>query len=276
MRVFKQKKIRRVLRHNFSFQSGSEKLDIKKMTLKNKLFGFLSILALISIIGLFIWHPAFKIRIITLTGLERTDYAEVRRTAENILGSQRFGFLPRNNYFLINESELEEIIVNRFFFEAIKITKKFPNSLLIKVYERQPVAIIQKEDSRSLVDSNALIVEKLSQIDVTTSTKNNFPLLVYLDGISSQPEKDKQLVEGVLAWNNFITKSLNVSVINYVIETETSGMIVIEDGWRILANFTENREAQFTALNAAFKQNNFSKEGLRYIDVRYPGRAYWQ
>ncbi len=60
---------------------------------------------------------------------------------------KEFSFLYEKNLFFLNDTDIEKK-VNNSFIESLNIKKIYPNILKIKVYEKQPIAIIIFEDSK--------------------------------------------------------------------------------------------------------------------------------
>ena len=58
--------------------------------------------------------------------------------------------LYKENIFLINKNDLEDPLKNIDFFKKIEVKKKYPNTIIVKVYETEPVAVIITNNVKKL------------------------------------------------------------------------------------------------------------------------------
>ena len=62
------------------------------------------------------------------------------------------------NIFFIEKSEIEKPLKKLSFLNKIEVKKKYPNTIIIKIYETKPVAILFKEKDKYLIDSLANLI----------------------------------------------------------------------------------------------------------------------
>ena len=62
------------------------------------------------------------------------------------------------NIFLIKGSDIEEPLKEIDFLKKIEVKKKYPNTIIIKVFETKPVAIIFKNKVKYLLDSSSNLI----------------------------------------------------------------------------------------------------------------------
>ena len=62
------------------------------------------------------------------------------------------------NIFLIKRSDIEEPLKEINFFEKIEVKKKYPNTVIIKVFETKPVAILFKNNVKYLLDNSSNLI----------------------------------------------------------------------------------------------------------------------
>ena len=67
--------------------------------------------------------------------------------------------LYKENIFLINKNDLEDPLKNIDFFKKIEVKKKYPNTIIVKVYETEPVAVIITNNVKKLIDSSSNLIE---------------------------------------------------------------------------------------------------------------------
>ncbi len=137
---------------------------------KPLILGIITVLSALGAGGLALFHPAFHIDVISITGATRTDYAELQTTARQVLDTKIAWVIPGANYFLLNQTELEEIIVTRFKLQSVAITKTFPHTLNIAIFERGPQLITIQEGIMTALDPDGAEVSKLGRLQTVLSS----------------------------------------------------------------------------------------------------------
>ena len=62
------------------------------------------------------------------------------------------------NILFIERNDIERPLKSIEFLEKIEIKKKYPNTIIIKVYETEPIAILFKENRKYLLDSSSNLI----------------------------------------------------------------------------------------------------------------------
>ena len=70
------------------------------------------------------------------------------------------------NIFLIKGEDIEEALKNISFLKKIEVKKKYPDTIIIKIFETKPLAILFKNKIKYLLDSSSNLIE--------IKKKNNF------------------------------------------------------------------------------------------------------
>ena len=76
------------------------------------------------------------------------------------------------NILLIEKNEIVESLKFIDFLEKIEVKKKYPNTILITVYETKPIAILYKNNSKYIIDSSSNLNAFNESISI-----NNFPIV---------------------------------------------------------------------------------------------------
>ena len=105
----------------------------------------------------------------------------------NILEDQElldiFSFLYTKNIIFLNSYELKKKIGKRSFIEKLEIKKIFPDKLVIKVFEKKPIAIlIDKYQKKFFLGRNVDLIEyrklsKYENLPIVKGESKNFKLL---------------------------------------------------------------------------------------------------
>ena len=64
----------------------------------------------------------------------------------------------KKNIFSIEKNDLQRPLQSINFLEKIEVKKKYPNTIIIYIYETKPVAILFKENSKYLLDSSSNLI----------------------------------------------------------------------------------------------------------------------
>ena len=79
--------------------------------------------------------------------------------------TEKLAHIYRKNIFSIERNDLEGPLGSIDFLEKIEVKKKYPNTIVINIYETKPVAILFKENTKYLLDSSSNLItftEKMS------------------------------------------------------------------------------------------------------------------
>ena len=63
------------------------------------------------------------------------------------------------NIFLIKRKDLEESVENINFLKKIEVKKKYPNIIIVKIFETKPLGVLFKDKKQYLLDSSSKLIE---------------------------------------------------------------------------------------------------------------------
>ncbi len=63
------------------------------------------------------------------------------------------------NIFLIKREDIEESLENISFLKKIEVKKKYPDTIMIKIFETKPLGILFKDKTKYLLDSTSNLIE---------------------------------------------------------------------------------------------------------------------
>ncbi len=276
-----------------------EKIDWKKQIE----IGVLAAAILASII-VCLYAPYFRINSIQVAGLQRISQEKFTESINSVMNYRRFLILPGSDYFVADISEMRGILAEKFPLESITITKKFPNTLMVSVEEKISTIIYDNGVEYAYLDTDGNIVEILRKVgddewqekSAMTSTTpaihihipkskqikkeiGDYPIVYDERGLAGSINTkvlDKETVAGIIQWFNLLNKQGKIPL-NYFLISDGLGEGVIKtgEGWYIKANFEKNIDSQFNELQYVLKQK-INRKNVNYIDLRYPGKVYWQ
>ena len=131
----------------------------------------------------------FKIQNIEVFNNHIINKEEIDKKLANIYGK---------NILFIKRNDLEKPLKSIDFLEKIEVKKKYPNTIIIKVYETKPIAILFKENHKYLLDSSSNLISFKENINI-----NRLPSV-----FGEEAEKDFIYFFNQLKKNNFPNKEI--------------------------------------------------------------------
>ena len=131
----------------------------------------------------------FKVEIIEITGNFLIDKNEVEEKLIKIYNK---------NIFLIKKRDIQHPLKKINFFKQAIVKKKYPNKIVIQIFETQPVAILFRDESKYLLDnlSNLILFEENKKFTYLPSIFGN------------DAEKNFIIFFNLLKKNNFPQKKI--------------------------------------------------------------------
>ena len=72
---------------------------------------------------------------------------------------EKLAHVYEKNILFIERNDLERPLKSIDFLEKIEVKKKYPNTIIIKVYETKPIAILFKKNHKYLLDSSSNLID---------------------------------------------------------------------------------------------------------------------
>ena len=94
-------------------------------------------------------NSLFKIENIKIINNVLVNRSEIEKKLSNIF---------EKNIFFIKEIDIEAPLKEINFLEKIEVKKKYPNTVIIKIFETIPVAILFKNKNKYLIDSSSNLI----------------------------------------------------------------------------------------------------------------------
>ena len=97
----------------------------------------------------------FKIKHIKITNNKIIKASDISKRLEHIVGK---------NIFFIKKIDINDPLKEIEFLDKIKVKKKYPNTIIIQIYETKPIAVVFKNNKKYLLDdsSNLISYKKVS------------------------------------------------------------------------------------------------------------------
>ena len=269
---------------------------------------------LLGVTGILLYHPFFSIQTVNISGLQRVARAELTDTVHGVLDYRRFFVLPGSSYFMVDTDEVADVLMRKFPLVQVGIQKKFPQTLNISVEEKISTIIYDNGNAYHYLGEHGTVVETLSLVpehewqeayDTATTTLadgtvrvekklrsrthtpnvlgiieqyGDYPIIYdkrdVLPEISASALTEDDAL-AIIEWFRFLEKRAHVPF-GYMSVTDTAGEGFIHTGhnWELRVRLTD-LQSQFDELLFILNEK-VDQRNLSYIDLRYPGRVYWQ
>lgn len=265
--------------------------------------------------GLFLFHPFFFIKHVSVSGVDRLNAAEVQKAVMGTMHYKKLFFIPAQSFFMVNVDEVRDIIKSRFPVAAVEVRKTFPNNITIAVEEKISTIIYDNGKQYSYIGLDGKIVEIVRAVGsdewdhqtrmvTTTSAEGvvqakeevvssrhavrpqvikkemgDYPIVYdtrQKDGGVNDAALEPETVQGIVTWYQYVSSYAHVPFGYVVIDNELGDAVIYtEEGWELRVRLREDIDKQFEACKLVLDKQA-SRKGLKYIDIRYPGRVYWQ
>ncbi len=110
-----------------------------------------------------------NIKTIEVTNHNKIEESEIIEKLNHIIGK---------NIIFIKSNEIEEPLVSIDFLKKIEVKKKYPETIIVKIFETRPVGILFKDKKEYLLDSSANLIK--------IENKKNFGKLPDIIGIDAE------------------------------------------------------------------------------------------
>tara|TARA_Y100000590_G_C15718359_1_gene1012677 strand:+ start:923 stop:1606 length:684 start_codon:yes stop_codon:yes gene_type:complete len=131
----------------------------------------------------------FEIKKIEVENNLLIDKSEIKKKLSKIY---------KKNIFLIKRSDIEKPLKELVFLEKVEVKKKYPNTVIIKIFETKPVAVLFKSDVKYIIDSKSNLILPQNNIN-----ENQLPSV-----FGKESEKDFIHFFNKLKKNNFPIKKI--------------------------------------------------------------------
>jgi len=169
----------------------SFKIRLKKFNfLKffNYFFKLAVLAAFIFFVYFFLFTDYYYIREIRMLGLNTVSKEDVHKVIDQYINEKYFSTIPQKQIFLFPDKKLEEDLYQKFVFANIKILKKMPDILEIRLSERIGTIIWISEKKYYLIDDQGIVIKTL------TKPKSNLELPIFnIEPNLSQKPGDPEL-----------------------------------------------------------------------------------
>lgn len=206
---------------------------------------------------LFFYSPVFKIKNVLIDGLASNQELE--------------GLKGKNILFISSGKIKGELEKNYPELNIVQISRGLPDTLRVKLDERQSSMLWQTRNKDYLVDNSGIIYKEVDGVSDLLKIKDNKDLEVTLN----KPVVTENFINFLNDVNSNFNQSTNLSIDHYEInETIFQIDAVTNLGWKIIFDVTRSGKDQLADLSQFLKDHQ--SEIKDYVDIRVEGRVYYK
>jgi cell division septal protein FtsQ len=250
---------------------------------------FYLVLALISaggVVYIFFFSGFFHVQTVTVLENEKVSEEQVRGALKEMLSERHWLVFPGRSLILLDTGQVGETLrKNVALIEDAEVARQLPQTLKIKVKEKQPVAVWQSGGKFYYLDREGLVLGEVDQIpEVNTLPvvidQNHYP--VDVNAKISNPA----FLSALTVVAERLPAKLNVGAVQVVIPPlgeDVSPAAVQElrvktsEGWEIYFDLRRPIETQMAVLLKIMNEEIGPDRGnLHYIDLRVKDKVFYQ
>lgn len=274
-----------------------------------KILNFTLFFGMIGILGFLLFSPRYRIIHVEVNGLSYVAPNEFLDYVNRTIDEQTFLRIHQKNIFLTSESNLRKAINDHYLFNSLVIKKRYPDTIVFDVVEKNVKFRVRSIDHEYLVDDKGLVVEQfrnftqrpnllqlteVANIEVTDPNvdasknlvtfdeKDQFPLLYLMD--------DRGFSLGQLAFTpeqlSFVNEVVSsktvpygeISLVSLPAANPEFIQVRMKDGWEALYNSRDTLDSQLQSMKLVIEQK-ITKEKLsrlERIDLRLGENIYFK
>ena len=224
------------------------------------------------------------ITVVDIQGAGRIDPEMIKEEINLALSGKYLNFLPKNNILLVSQKQIKRLLGNRFkLIDNLEIKKKFPDSLLLLLVEKNPRMILRNLGQDYVIDDKGIAYPR-SDFAAEIIPENELVILEDISGRKIEGGEEvlnSDYINFILDTKARIKKDLNLEIQPLITTSSTAaGYITVEtkNGWQIYLSRDIGVAKELEMLNLVLS-DKISKEktgDLEYIDLRTNNKIYYK
>jgi cell division septal protein FtsQ len=280
----------------------------RKIKWRRRVLISLALVILAGFFYFFFYSDFFKIQEITVVDMNQDSksheiasvapsgrFLAMTMLAKQALDQKRFLIFSQKNIFLFDKNQLKDRILAKYNLEELKILKKLPRKLEIRLKEKLPFLILNYFGDSWFVDQKGLILEKTSE---EKTEENQLPLVSVEFPLTNpaNPEisiKQKIFTERrvwfikeiflrlplILSPQKEELREKKIDILYFIVPSPKEPKVVVKtaENWEIYFNSLASPEEQLQKLELILKEKiRGDRKNLKYIDLRFGERVYYR
>jgi cell division septal protein FtsQ len=239
-----------------------------------KITGFFTVIILVVAFYFFGITSKFTVTNVSVLGNSQVSANDVRN-AILALGNDRTFFVKENNFFLLTQGRVNQIVTQALpLVKSTSSKRTWPNKISIEISERMPGFVIESNNRYFLIDQDGIV---FNEIDSPGDK------LILHDQLTEDFAQNEQLSNSkiaafILSINKEWNSKINTSVLSMLFagKNSTDVQFQTQEGWSVMFDASRPALGQLNNLTLILNQAVASKDrpNLAYIDLRITKWAY--
>jgi cell division septal protein FtsQ len=238
-----------------------------------------AVLALGSAVWLTFFSTLGKIKEVSINGLDRMSDGEIRQLLSESLSAKRLLFLPQDKLFLFDEKRFLKTFEDRYSFQRIAITKKWPDKLEISITEKISACVWNEADKYYYADAEGFILSETNPLDLKDK---RYPLIANESDLRISDGKINADTSYIGYASELMEKMAaelpDIGIDRFIVDKDIDTLkILTPEGIRISFNTKTAIDDQLEKL-AVVKREKLKDDfkDKKYIDLRFGDKIYYQ
>lgn len=234
-------------------------------------YSLLGIAGTVGLVWLAVWLPALRIRDLAITGTRTLPSDTLRQVLETYLDAPFIGVLyPHRNIALVSTNQLTALVQSQEGISQVTVTKEYPHTIRVQVYERTARGSWCRGDTCTLFDREG------SRWGIALPSRGALSLTVF-----DERERDEgfgAMLTGVLAMTDGLA-SMSMRTLQVRLPNDAPGDIRIttDHSYEIIADALGDSADQLETLGTFLAEHATDASFAPvYLDLRTPGRVYYR
>jgi cell division septal protein FtsQ len=224
---------------------------------------------------LLFFHSFFQIKEIKISGNQKIQILDLEKEI-NSLTFKNFWKISTKSIFLISSKKIKTELSKKFpLIASINSEKQFPDSLILEIEERKPIADFCFDSNCFLIDKNGIIFEKSDEVSKNFIKIKN----TQQKPVSSLGEKviDENILNFVVEVKTKLKESLKIDAEEFTIISPERLNLKTSEGWEIFFDLKGDLTWQIEKLILVLESEipPEKRGNLEYIDLRF-SRVYYK
>jgi len=249
-----------------------------KSIFKNRFFWLAIIILIISIILFYIicLYSYFAINEVKIFGNQEVSTKDINVLIQEEISKNIF-FLESRSIFLVDLRSIDKKILDRLpKINKVDFDRDFPDTLVVSIKEREPVAILRIEENYYLIDNLGKKKKKISESEneqlliiktIELKSEVNFgEILINVEDLSKILKIQSEL------------KDLDLEINFIEIAKDERINVELLEGWKIYFNSENDVSRQVLNLSLVLNEKILpeERENLEYVDLRFGNQIYYR
>jgi cell division septal protein FtsQ len=233
---------------------------------------------------IFLFSGFLNILTIEFSPTKKINVLLLENKLNSILAEKYFNLVPRNNLLLLRENQLNNLFTREFgLVKKIKITKKFPDKIIITAEERNPIIILENSQGRFILDDESNTYPD-NFFDTSGFDAETLPILKEENSeraFSFDNNSGRDYLDFIFGVKDKLENLLDIRLKKTIIAPQIisgDAFFETEEGWRIYFNKNVALDKEIAMLRIVLEEKigQDKLKDLEYIDLRIDNKVFYK